>query len=89
MKKFSKEYAEELAETMPINESLSWENHLSKHGAVWGYMKAIEETNTKELLEALIELKDFIEDNKDVLVGERFNQCVHISNKLISKAQKD
>lgn len=52
MEKHTKEYAEKLAEKYAEDENSCYNNDLNSFKN--GYMKAIEETNVKELLDALI-----------------------------------
>lgn len=74
--KHTKEYAEKVAmnnSILPIDDELIW---------IDGYMKAIEETNVAELLEALIEL------TKAVIELDKYKYEVHVKDELTEKCKR-
>lgn len=82
MEKTSKEYAEKMAKDKYKDDGLP-ATYLLRYGLAEGYLKAVEETNVKGLLEACLKLMRHYEENGQILT---FN--IDIIRQEITKATK-
>lgn len=71
--------------TTKVKELIKDEVSMGTYGLVELEVRALEQSN-KDLLEALVEMKSFVEENRVILSGSKFTKCINSSHNAISKA---